>query len=47
MEIGQKLRFLVSADIAGRMDRVVVFNDGRVIEKTAQGEDVLYTVEKT
>ncbi len=47
MKIGQKLRFIVSGDIAGRMDRVVVLNDGRVIEKRPQGEDVLYSVEKT
>jgi len=47
MGIGQRLRFIVSGDIAGRMDRVVAFNDGRVIEKIPRGEDVLYTVEKT
>ena len=34
MKIGQKLRFIVSGDIAGRMDRVVVLNFG---EKIAEG----------
>jgi hypothetical protein len=47
MNAGEKFSFLISADIAGRMDRVVVFNDGRVVAKQPCGDDVVYTVEKT
>ncbi|XOF33334.1 MAG: hypothetical protein ACL93V_15220 [Candidatus Electrothrix sp. YB6] len=48
MRSGQQFSFLVSPDTAKRMDRVVQINDGRVLQKQRQGNDVvLYTVERT
>ena len=34
-------------DIAGRMDRVVMINDGRIVSKKQQDLDMAYTVERT
>ena len=47
MRPGQRFRFVIDPPIAGRMDRVVIVNDGRVLEKTAGEGGVLYLVEKT
>ncbi len=47
MQPGQRFSFLVSPDVAGRMDRVVMINDGRVVSKQEQAGDILFTVEKT
>jgi hypothetical protein len=37
----------VSMDIGERMERVIMINDGRVVHKTRQDGDVIYTVERT
>lgn len=47
MAIGERLSFLVDKDVAGRMDRVVLINDGRVIGKTAGPDGVVFVVERT
>jgi hypothetical protein len=47
MDTGQLFNFIVSMDIEERMERVIMINDGRVVSKTRQDEDVIYTVERT
>jgi hypothetical protein len=47
MDSGQQFSFIVALDIAVRMDRVVLINDGQVLNKTLQAGDMVYTVEKT
>lgn len=47
MHPGQWFSFLVSPDIAARMDRVVMINDGRTVQKEEQAGAILFTVEKT
>ncbi|XCN72988.1 MAG: hypothetical protein Q3M24_22385 [Candidatus Electrothrix aestuarii] len=47
MSAGEQFSFLIEKHIAERMDRVITFNDGRVISVEAQGGDLLYTVERT
>lgn len=46
MHRGDILRFIVDPDTAGRMDRVVVFSDGRIVEKKLESGGVSYTVVK-
>ncbi len=47
MHRGDILRFIVDPDTAGRMDRVVVLSDGRIVEKKSESGGVSYTVVKT
>jgi len=47
MGTGQRFSFIVSMDIAQRIERVIMINDGRVVDKKKQDEDVIYTVERT
>ena len=47
MTTGERFSFIVDQNIAGRMDRVVLINDGRVISKVSGGEGVAYEVERT
>jgi hypothetical protein len=47
MRTGQQFSFIIASDIAGRMERVIVINDGRVVSKKQQLTDMVYTVEKT
>ena len=47
METGQLFSFIVSMDIAGRIERVVMLNDGRVVSKKQRNGDMVYTVERT
>ncbi len=47
MKSGQEYNFIVSMDIADRMDRVVMINDGRIVTKQQSGGDMVYTVERT
>jgi hypothetical protein len=47
MQPGQQFSFIVSPDTATRMDRVVLINDGRVVDKQQSNGDMLYTVERT
>jgi len=47
MRPGERFGFLVDPDTAGRMDRVVAINDGRVILKEQLPDGVRYEVEKT
>jgi len=47
MKAGQRFSFTVSMDIAGRMDRVVMINDGRIVSKQQDNGDMVYTVERT
>ena len=47
MKKGQEYSFIISRDIADRMDRVVMINDGRIVDKQPSGGDVIYTVERT
>jgi hypothetical protein len=47
MRPGERFSFLVAPDVAGRMDRVVLINDGRIVKKEQQDGDVLFTVEKS
>lgn len=47
MVAGQQFSFVVSPDIAGRMDRVVMVNDGMVVNKRRDGANVVFKVERT
>ena len=47
MSAGEQFSFLVEKGIAQRMDRVITFNDGRVVNIKEWGEDLIYTVERT
>ena len=46
MHVGQRFRCLMDKDIAKRMERVVRMNDGQVVERRQEDEDMLYTVER-
>jgi len=46
MRTGQRFRFVVAPDITGRMDRVVLINDGRIVSRTSIPDGVIYEVEK-
>ncbi len=46
MAPGQRFRLLVDASIAGRMDRVIVINDGRIVTKKTDLNGTMYEVEK-
>jgi len=47
MRPGERFAFVVDADVAGRMDRVVLINDGAIVRKQAGDDGVLYEVERT
>ncbi|MGB5684996.1 MAG: hypothetical protein WBM35_04235 [Candidatus Electrothrix sp.] len=47
MASGEQFSFLVEKKIAQRIDRVIAVNDGRVVSAEEQGEDLVYTVERT
>jgi len=47
MSSGKQFRFLIEKKIAPQMDRVITINDGRTLKVGEQGEDLLYTVERT
>lgn len=47
MKSGQGYSFIVSMDMAARMDRVVMINDGRIVNKQQSGGDMVYTVVRT
>ena len=47
MRSGERFAFVVDPDIVGRMDRVVVINDGKIVSKTRKADLVQYEVEKT
>jgi len=47
METGQRFSFIIDQDIADRIERVIMINDGRVRTKEAGSEGVVYEVERT
>ena len=47
MASGEQFSFLVEKKIAQRIDRVIAVNDGRAISVEEEGEDLIYTVERT
>ena len=47
MNNGARFNFIVAGDIADRIERVIMINDGRVVSKEPSGNDVVYTVERT
>jgi hypothetical protein len=47
MASGEQFSFLVEKKIAERMNRVITINDGRAVSAEEQGEDLVYTVERT
>jgi len=47
MTNGARFNFIVAADIADRIERVILINDGRVVSKEQANGDVIYTVERT
>ena len=47
MRTGEQFSFIVSMDIVGRMDRVILINDGRIVNKKTEAGDMVYTVERT
>ena len=47
MAPGQRFRLLVDESVAGRMDRVIVINDGRIVAKKTNRNGTMYEVEKT
>ncbi len=44
---GDTFSFIVDNDIAGRMDRVIMLNDGRILAKEQGEEGTTYTVVRT
>ena len=47
MASGDRFSFIVDTDIAGRMDRVIMLNDGRILAKEHGEEGTTYTVVRT
>lgn len=47
MKAGHGFSFIVDQKIAGRMERVVMINDGRVLTKKNSPEGIVYAVERT
>ncbi len=47
MASGEEFSFIVDNDIAGRMDRVIMINDGRIVAKKRGDKGTLYTVVRT
>jgi hypothetical protein len=47
MASGEQFSFVVEKKIGLRMDRVIAINDGRAVSVEEQGEDLVYTVERT
>ncbi len=47
MSSGEQFSFLVEKKIAQRINRVIAVNDGRAVSVEEQGEDLIYTVERT
>ena len=47
MSAGEELSFIVANDIAGRMDRVILLNDGRILAKEPGPEGTVYTIVRT
>jgi hypothetical protein len=47
MTAGARFSFLAEKKIAERMERVITINDGRTVSVKEQGEDLMYTVERT
>jgi hypothetical protein len=47
MKSGQGYSFIVSMDMADRMDRVVMINDGRIANKQQNEGEMVYTVVRT
>jgi hypothetical protein len=47
MTNGDRFNFIVAEDIADRIERVIMINDGRVVRKAQADGDVMYTVERT
>ena len=47
MNADETFRFIVDEDIAGRMDRVVMQNDGSIEKKKKGPEGITYLVGKT
>ena len=47
MKIGARFSCIVAGDIAGRIERIILINDGRVVSKELSGNDVVYTVERS
>ena len=47
MASGEQFSFFIEKKIAERMNRVIAINDGRVVTVEEQGEDLIYTVERT
>ena len=47
MQMGEQFTFIIENKIAQRMDRVITINDGRAVRIEEQGQNLLYTVERT
>jgi len=47
MKPGHGFSFIVDEKISGRMERVVMINDGRLITKKISPEGIVYEVERT
>jgi len=47
MTNGARFNFIVAGDIADRIERVILINDGRVVRKEKRNGDLVYTVERT
>ncbi len=46
MTYGQRFCFVVDAAVAGRMDRVILISDGKIIDKKIGLQGTIYDVEK-
>ena len=46
MTFGQRLFFVADAAVAVRMDRVILINDGKIIDKKIGPQGTIYEVEK-
>jgi hypothetical protein len=44
---GEQIQFICDTDVAAKMDRVIIFADGKIVQKTKTDEGVVIRVEKT
>ncbi len=47
MKPGERFFFVVDASIGGRMDRVIIINGGKIIDKKTVSQETFYEITKT
>jgi len=44
---GEKIQFICDSDVAGKMDRVIIFADGKMVSRENTHAGIIIVVEKT